>query len=76
MQNATNGNSLWSLDGVNDHFFIPASGFILFDLTTNKTLPQGAFIGQGTTLYVKQSGAAPSSGAVYVSVLYGLNGNG
>ena len=76
LQNATNSGSLWSLDGVNDHFFIPAGGFILLDLTTNKTLPQGAFISQGTIFYVKDSGGAPASGAVYVSVMYGLNGNG
>ncbi len=76
LQNATDGNALFSLDGTNDHFFLPSGGFVLFDLTTNKTLPQGAFISQGTTVYVKRSGGAPTSGAVYLSVLYGLNGNG
>ena len=77
IQNATDVAELFSLDGVNDHFFLPAGGFLLLDLTTNKTLPQGAFIGQGTTVYVKQGPAgAPASGSVYVSVLYGANGNG
>lgn len=76
IQNATDVGILWSLDGVNDHFFTPASGFILLDLTTNKTLPQGAFISQNTTVYAKRSAGAPGSGAIYVSVLYGINGNG
>lgn len=76
IQNATDESALFSLDGVNDHFFLPAGGFLLLDLTTNKTLPQGAFISQGTTVYVKRGGGAPTSGAVYVSVLYGMNGNG
>ena len=76
IQNATDAGALFSLDGVNDHFFLPASGFLLLDLTTNKTLPQGAFIGQGTIVYVKRSAGAPTTGAVYISVLYGANGNG
>lgn len=75
-QNATNADVVVSLDGVNDHFFIPMGGFILFDLTTNKSLPQGAFISQGTIVFVKQSAGAPGSGAFYVSTLYGINGNG
>jgi hypothetical protein len=76
LQNGTDAGTLWSLNGVDDHFFLPAGGFLLLDLTTNKTLPQGAFISQGTIVYVKRSAGAPTTGAVYVSVLYGMNGNG
>jgi hypothetical protein len=76
LQNDTNAGALFSLDGVNDHFFLPSAGFLLFDLTANKTLPQGAFISQGTTVYVKYSAGAPGAGSVYLSVMYGFNGNG
>ena len=77
MQNGTDVALLYSLDGVNDHFVVPSNGFILFDLVTNRTLPQGAFFGQGTQVYVKQgSSGAPATGNTYVTSVFGLNGNG
>ena len=70
--NATQGNMFFSLDGTTDNFFIPAGGFLLYDLSTN-TPPVSEvdnFVLQvGTTFYVKQS-TAPTSGAVYIEGLY------
>lgn len=74
IQNATDAGALFSLNGVDDHFFIPGGGFVLLDLTTNKTVSTGAFIGQGTIVYVKRAAGAPTTGSVYVSVLYGAVG--
>ena len=70
VQNLTDAVLLFSIDGVNDHFVLPASGFILLDITTNKTETQGFFLKQGTTFYVKESGT-PTTGSVYVSVFTG-----
>ena len=74
-QNNTDAALFFSLDGVNDHFFLPMSGFTLFDLTTNKSLDQGAFIAQDTQVWVRLDFAAATTGAVYLSVLSGFQGN-
>jgi hypothetical protein len=75
LQNNTDASVFISLDGVNDHFFIPTNGFILLDLTTNKSLDQGAFISQGTQFYVRLLFAAATTNAVYLSVMSGFQGN-
>lgn len=72
-QNQTDQLSFVSLDGVNDHFAVPSAGFILFDLTTNKTLSQGIFFSEGTQVYVRAPGSLPSLNGVSLSVLYGAN---
>jgi len=69
IQNLTDVLLLFSFDGVNDHFPLPSNGFLLLDVTSNKSVSMGCFIAQGTRLYVKRSGV-PSSGAVYVSAFY------
>ena len=69
--NNTAGDMIFSLDGVTDHFFVKAGSFKLFDVATNRRQNDPIFaIAQGTIFYVKQS-TAPSSGDVYVEVIYG-----
>jgi len=61
----------FSLDGVNDHFVIPANSYFLDDISSNMTLPGGSLaLSQGQRIYVK---GAPTMGAVYLSVFYGSN---
>ncbi len=45
--------------------------FVLFDFTTNRTIPvaETLVIGKGTQFYVKQL-ASPSSGSVYLEAVY------
>lgn len=70
--NTTNADMFISTDGTNNHDIIPASGFALYDLTTNHpTNSSGFFFAQGTQFYVKQV-SAPTSGTVYLTVIYGL----
>jgi hypothetical protein len=70
--NGTDVLLTFSIDGINDYFVVPASSFILLDLTANMTAYGGAaYIGAGTRIYVKGS---PSLSAVYLSVWYGTNG--
>lgn len=71
VQNGTDAAVFFSLDGIEDHFFLPSGGFLLLDVTSNKTIVQGFYIAQGTTIYVKQSGV-PSTGSVFASVIYGI----
>lgn len=72
VQNLTDVTLMFSLDGINDHFPLPANGFFLDDITANKTTMEGFYIAEGTIFYVKEIGT-PSTGTVYVSVMYGFS---
>lgn len=70
LQNLTDATLMFSFDGVNDHFPLPASGFFLNDITSNKSVSQGFFLAEGERLYVRQLDV-PTTGSVYFSVMYG-----
>jgi hypothetical protein len=71
IQNLTDATLMFSFDGINDHFPLPANGFFLNDIASNKlNSTQGWYLAEGTRLYVKEIGT-PSTGAVYFSVFYG-----
>jgi hypothetical protein len=70
IQNLTDVTLMFSFDGVNDHFPLPTMGFLLDDITSNKTQLGGFYLAEGTRLYVKEIGV-PSKGSVYFSVMYG-----
>jgi hypothetical protein len=70
VQNLTDGLLQFSFDGTNDHFPLPANGFMLVDVTANEVNNEGFFIGQGTIISVKRIDT-PTSGSVYVSAFYG-----
>lgn len=70
IQNLTNGIMQFSFDGVTDHFVLPPNGFMILDITANKTQDQGFYLSEGERLYVKEI-STPSSGTVYFSVMYG-----
>jgi len=70
VQNLTDTQMLFSFNGTDDHFTLPAGGQIVFDFTANKATDSGFFLGVKTKLYVKQV-SAPSSGSVYFSYARG-----
>jgi hypothetical protein len=73
VQNLTDQSMLFSFDGVVDHFILPSGGFILLDVTGNRTITTGFFIAEGTQLFVKWAnpdGPAPQSGGVYFSAFH------
>ena len=71
--NNTDGDMLFSTDGVNDMLFVAKSTYKVFDFTTNKRLDDNTFaIRQNTQWYVKQS-TSPSTGSVYIESIYGGN---
>lgn len=73
LQNNTDVLLTFSWDGVNDHFTLPSSAFVLLDVTSNKTLSGGALnIAVGQRTYVKGS---PTTGSVDLTSFYGFNGN-
>jgi hypothetical protein len=68
--NGTNGDILFSVDGTNDNFFVPASSFVLYDIAANKTIPGNSLqVAAQTQFYAKQS-TAPTSGAVYIEIVH------
>lgn len=68
--NLTDADMLISIDGINDHDVIPALGFALYDLGSNRTNLSGSLDFEiGERFYVKQV-SAPSSGSVYLTVLH------
>jgi hypothetical protein len=72
VQNLTDVTLVFSLDGINDHFALPTSGFLLLDVTSNAAISMGFFIASGTTVYVNEIGT-PTTGSVYVSSMYGAD---
>jgi len=71
LHNLTNAKLQFSIDGVDDHFPLPANGYKIVDVVSNGATTDGWFIGKGTSFYVKTLGAAPTSGDVYLCVSYG-----
>lgn len=70
VQNYTDAQLLFSLDGIDDHFPIVSNGQLILDLSSNKTVDTGFFMAEGDRLYVKQLGV-PTMGSVYFTALYG-----
>lgn len=72
VQNLTDATLMFSFTGIagQDHFPLPANGFLLLDVTANKTLDHGFFISEGWIIYVREI-VAPTSGTVYVSAFGG-----
>ena len=73
IQNLTDQTLIFSFDGINDHQVLAANGFILLDITANKTREQGYYISEGTRIYAKEESVTPTSGNVYISSFYGKN---
>lgn len=73
IQNLTNQTLMFSLDGIDDHFPLPANGYMILDVVANKSQTQGMYISEGQRFYVKDMGTPATTGAVYVTTFYGSN---
>ena len=71
LQNLTDVELMFSFDGVNDHVPLPANGFLLLDVTANKTREQGYYLAEGTRIYAKIVVDFPISGNVYLTTFFG-----
>ena len=70
--NNTDGDMIFSADGINDNIFVPKNSFVLYDIASNSNSSVGAtdlLFALFTQFYVKQSTAA-SKGDVYVQGFY------
>lgn len=73
LQNFTDKLVFFSFDGINDHIAAPANSYMIIDLATNKTVPQGFYFAEGSRIYVKAESALPTLGSVYSSAIYGVD---
>jgi hypothetical protein len=73
IQNLTNQSVMFSFDGINDHLPLPINGYLILDVTSNKSDKGSFYIAEGTRIYVRQLSGAPTSGSVYVTGFYGQN---
>ena len=69
--NTSDGDVLFSMDGVTDQLIVPAGSFKLFDITTNhRPVNQDDFcFGIGIQWYVKYA-SSPTKGAVYIEIIF------
>lgn len=71
LTNGTDGDLFVTLNGTNDHIFLPAGSFSLYDLSTNSppiNVTDNLVLAIGTQFSVKQS-TAPTSGSVYLEAI-------
>jgi hypothetical protein len=62
---------LISLNGIDDHDVVPENGFFLYDYASNKASSAGLLEQpQGDRIYVKAESGLPSTGNVYVTIVY------
>lgn len=71
LQNLTDVAVMLSLNGIIDWMPLAANGYIVLDITANKTIDTGFFMGEGQRLYVRDMGAPAKAYGVYVSTIYG-----
>lgn len=71
LQNLTDRTVMFSFDGINDHMPLALNGYMLLDITANKTISQGFFLAEGQRIYVRALTGIPTIGAVYLTTFYG-----
>jgi hypothetical protein len=72
--NSTDTDVYISLNGATNHLRIAAGSGQVLDLTTNKVRDDGLFIDEGTFFYAKRAAGAPSSGSLWIQVMYADGG--
>jgi len=69
--NNTDQDIYVSLDGVTNHFRLPAISFLLIDVSTNQTTKDNFFIPEGQVFYMRYVTVAPTSGWASAEYVYG-----
>lgn len=72
--NSTDAQVYISDDGVNNKLRLAANSYILFDFSANKIRDDGLFFPVGSQFYVKQVSGAPTTGSVWVEIVYATGG--
>lgn len=72
--NGTNATVYVSFNDTENMFAILAGNSLVLDLTTNKSFDGGLYLEVGKSTYVAYA-TVPTSGFVYLSVIYGTTGS-
>lgn len=71
VSNETNASVLISMNGIDDHDIVAGNGVFVYDFTGNASAQAGVLELQAQKrIYVKQAGAAPTSGTLYITAIY------
>ena len=68
--NNTDKDLLFSWDGIDPFVLIRAGSSFTDDLCANQALTSSLVLSEGSRLYVKHNGAAPTSGSIYLTICY------
>lgn len=72
--NGTNEAVYVSIDGSTDNLRLRGNSFKLLDLSANKIRDDGLFLPAGLQFYIKEVSSSPTSGSVWIEVLYAEGG--
>lgn len=67
VQNLTNAIITFSFDGLTDNFQLPANGYLVLDVGSNKSINKSLSFAEGLSLYCK---GTPTSGNVNLTTWY------
>jgi hypothetical protein len=69
--NDTDAAMVFSWDGVTDHEYLPAGGFLVLDITANQAgSSAGLYFSIGQRIWVAEAVGAPSTGIVTLSAFF------
>lgn len=72
--NQTDAQVYISTDAATDGIRMAANSFFILDLSSNKVRDDGLFLPVGTTFYAKRVSGAPTSGSLWIEVVYAAGG--
>lgn len=72
--NTTDAEVYISFDASTDQIRLAVNSFYILDLASNKVKDDGLFLPLGTVFYQKRVSGAPTSGSLWIEVLYAAGG--
>ena len=69
--NLTDQNLIFSDDGVNDKWILPAGSGKVIDISTNRTNQENFLLPEGGFVYIRHDGAAPTTSSCFIETTIG-----
>jgi len=69
--NLTDHNLIFSDDGVNDKWILPAGSGKVLDLSTNRTNQENFLLAEGKFAYIRHDGVAPTTSSCFIEATIG-----
>lgn len=66
--NTTDSDQYISTDGSTDMLYVPASSFVLYDISSNRSINQSFYVAGNTQFYVKAAGSMTKGGVFIESI--------